>query len=252
MIKNLSKLFEPKDFKVKYMNYMKLINDCSNDEDKVKTVKSLLAVVTEYLNFDEAIQAIETSHEAQNNSLIEKLYDDIVEKMALSINEILCQKIHPDDMKYYENKIIREQGPIEIEVNELPILLNPWNPKRIVQNLEDINDQNSFNGKRFSHNIENHYLYPMDIVVCNGANHSQFAARMHNQGKTLIKQVRNYSSLYEYVYFDGISYKKMIDHSTINLGYNKKTIYYSGVIFELGRYLYDIGYHRFLETRNQI
>lgn len=44
----------------------------------------------------------------------------------------------------------------------------------------------------------------MDIVVCNGANHSQFAARFQHEGQTVIKAVYNYSNLYEKIYFDGL------------------------------------------------
>ncbi|WP_029238767.1 DUF6710 family protein, partial [Streptococcus sobrinus] len=105
-------------------------------------------------------------------------------EIDLTIDEIICRSIHPDDAKYYKNKIIREQGPIEIMVKELPILLNPWNSNRIISNLDTINNQNPFDGDRYSYNIENHYVYPMDIAICHGANHSQFAARMINKGNT--------------------------------------------------------------------
>ncbi|WP_032799467.1 DUF6710 family protein, partial [Streptococcus sobrinus] len=80
-------------------------------------------------------------------------------EIDLTIDEIICRSIHPDDAKYYKNKIIREQGPIEIMVKELPILLNPWNSNRIISNLDTINNQNPFDGDRYSYNIENHYVY---------------------------------------------------------------------------------------------
>ena len=89
----------------------------------------------------------------------------------------------------------------------------------------------------------------MDIAICNGANHSQFAARMINKGNTVIKEVRDYSVLYDHVYFDGKDYRNKEGHLIISLDYNKKVIFYSGVIFELGRFLLEADYHRFEETR---
>ena len=137
-------------------------------------------------------------------------------------------------------------------VKELPILLNPWNSNRIISNLDTINNQNPFDGDRYSYNIENHYVYPMDIAICHGANHSQFAARMINKGNTVIKEVRDYSVLYEHVYFDGKDYRNKENHLIISLGYNKKVIFYSGVIFELGQFLLDADYHRFEEMRKTV
>ena len=110
---------------------MNMVEGCSKNEDRVKTAQNLLMVVVEYLNFDEAIQAVETNHEAQDNSLIEEIYNKIAYEIDLTIDEIICRSIHPDDAKYYKNKTIREQGPIEIMVKELPIFLNPWNSNRI-------------------------------------------------------------------------------------------------------------------------
>lgn len=124
-------------------------------------------MIIDYLNFDEAIQSIETDHEAQDNSNIEKINNLLAYETDLHVDEVIFEKVHPDDMKYYENKKIRKEGPISIEVNELPILLNPWNSDRIIRNLDDINDQSVFDGNKHSFNIYNHYLYPMDFVICN-------------------------------------------------------------------------------------
>jgi hypothetical protein len=248
-IQGSKSVIDYKGYKNKFTNYMNMVEGCSKNEDRVRTAQNLLMVVVEYLNFDEAIQAVETNHEAQDNSLIEEIYNEIVYEIDLTINEIICRSIHSDDAKYYKNKTIREQGPIEIMVKELPILLNPWNSNRIISNLDTINNQNPFDGDRYSYNIENHYVYPMDIAICNGANHSQFAARMINKGNTVIKEVRDYSVLYDHVYFDGKDYRNKEGHLIISLDYNKKVIFYSGVIFELGRFLLDADYHRFEETR---
>ena len=233
------------DYQSKYNRYMEKLNNSENTNEKVKIVKNILSVIIDYLNFDEAIQSIETDHEAQDNSNIEEIYNLLAYETNLHIDEVIFEKVHPDDMKYYENKKIRKEGPISIEVNELPILLNPWNSDRIIRNLDDINDQNVFDGDKHSFNIYNHYLYPMDIVICNGGNHSQFSARMKHQGHTLIKSIRDYSVLYNHIYFDGQEFKRKSDESVIDLEYDTKLVFYSGVIFEYGRHLLEADYHRF-------
>lgn len=233
------------DYQSKYNSYMEKLENVENADEKVKIVKNILSVIIDYLNFDEAIQAIETDHKYQNNSSIEEIYDLLAYETDLIIDEIICEKIHRNDMKYYGNKKICKEGPISIKVNEVPILLNPWNSDRVIRNLDDINDENVFDGVKYSFNINNHYLYPMDIAICHGGNHSQFSARMKNQGNTIIKSVRDYSILYNHIYFDGIKFKRKLDGSVIDMKFDKKLVFYSGVIFEYGRHLLESSYRRF-------
>lgn len=47
----------------------------------------------------------------------------------------------------------------------------------------------------------------MDVIVCYGANHSQFAARYKNQGQTIITEMCDYRNLYDKVWFDGTGFK---------------------------------------------
>ncbi|WP_261127545.1 DUF6710 family protein [Streptococcus mitis] len=232
------------DYQSRFLNYKNIVEKCDPSE-KIVVVKNLLSIIVEYLNFDEAIQTIETIHDAQDNSLIDTIYKTLANRMDVTIDETICEKIHPDDLRSYRNKMIREGGPIKIAISEFPILLNTWNSDRIIRNFKDINDNNIFDGEQYSRNIENHYIYPMDIIVCNGANHSQFAARFQHKGQTVIKAIYNYSNLYKKIYFDGLNYRRKLDDSTIELSYNKKLIFYSGVLFELGRYLLEAEYHTF-------
>ena len=95
--------------------------------------------------------------------------------------------------------------------------MNTLNYDRIIRNFKDINDNNVFDGERYSSDIENHYICAMDIMVWNGANHSHFAARFQHEGQTAIKVVCNYSNLYEKIYFDGLNYRKKLYDSTIEL-----------------------------------
>lgn len=135
--------------------------------------------------------------------------------------------------------------PIQIGINELPILLEVWNGESLVRNLNDINSKNIFDGYMFRSNVDNNYIYPMDIVVCNGARHSQFVGRLNNQGKTIIQTVSDYSNLYNYVKFDGATYKflendvPVFDPEIFDSEINNPIFFYSGVIYELGRILLE-------------
>lgn len=77
----------------------------------------------------------------------------------------------------------------------------------------------------------------MNIVVCNGGNHSQLSARYKNQGTTIINKIKDFTLLYKMIKFDGINYIMLSDQSIIKLNYSREILFYSGVIFELGRYL---------------
>ena len=104
------------------------------------------------------------------------------------------------------------------------------------------NDNNEFDGVRFSSNIQNHYLYPINIVVCTGGNHSQLSAKYQNIGITVINKIKKFTSLYDKVKFDGANYVKIEDNEIIEMRYDENILFYSGVIFELGRYLLDGNY----------
>ena len=85
----------------------------------------------------------------------------------------------------------------------------------------------------------------MDVVVCSGGNHSQFSARFKNNGKTIIQKKYDFSQLYNEVSFNGRNYTHKKDNSIIALEYDEELIFYSGIIFELGRYLLAGNYKRF-------
>lgn len=242
-----------KELKEKFLQYKNLIENNGRGYDKITIVNYLISVIVEYLNFSEAIQSVEKSQKKQDNSLIEKIYRKIESEVLQTHNSIIIDKIHEDDKKYYTTKgrELIDGEPLNIFINELPILLNPWQGERVIDNLIGINERNIFNGKKYSFNIQNHYLYPMNIIVCNGGNHSQFAAKMKNQGYTIIKELHNYSKLYNLVEFNGENYVKSIDQTIIELNYDEEILFYSGIIFEMGRYILEDGYHSLILTKEK-
>lgn len=209
----------------RFQRYLTLVKNNCMGYDSVQCAKVFIEIMVEHLNYEEALQALEKERGAQNNSLIEEIYSEIESCLFLNRKTIPIEK-----------------EPIKIDINKLPILLNPWNGERILNNFISINDNNVFDGVRFSWNIQNHYLYPMNIIVCKGGNHSQLSARYQNKGETVINEIKDFTSLYDKVKFDGANYIKVEDNTIIEMEYDKNILFYSGVIFELGRYLLGRNY----------
>ena len=208
----------------RFQRYLNLVNKNRFGYAPVQCAKILIKIIVEYLNYEEALQSFEKEHVIQNNTLIEEIY--------LKIESYL----------FLNKKTSYMEESMKVDINKLPILLNPWSEERILNNFVVINDNNVFDGVRFSSNINNHYLYPMNIVVCNGANHSQLSARYQNKGETIITKIKDFTSLYDNVKFDGVNYIKVKDNSIIEIEYDENILFYSGVIFELGRYLIGDNY----------
>ena len=206
--------------KDRFQRYLTLVENNCMGYDSVQCAKVFIEIMVEHLNYEEALQALEKEHGAQNNSLIEEIYSKIESCLDLKRRTILIEK-----------------ELIKIDINKLPILLNPWNGERILNNFISINDNNVFDGVRFSWNIQNHYLYPMNIIVCTGGNHSQLSARYQNKGETVINEIKDFTSLYDKVEFNGANYIKKEDNTIIEMEYDENILFYSGVIFELGRHL---------------
>ncbi len=217
--------------------YIELVEKNSKEYDKIELAKILIAIIVEYLNYEESLQTIEKTHEAQNNSLIEEIYSKLMCNLELNNYTTAIEEVHPNDVKHYNNVQLLNRKPIETPIDTFPILLNPWNEYRILYNFITINDKNEFDGITYSGNIDNHYLHPMGIVVCNRGNHSQLSGRYRNRGITVIKEIKDFSSLYGKVKFNGYDYIKVDDNTTIEIDCNHNILFYSGVIFELGRYL---------------
>ena len=219
----------------RFIRYLNLIDNSNNN--KAECAMIFIKIVVEYLNYAEAIQVIEKKENVQNNSSIEIIYAELEFHLGINDDTTILKKIHDDDKKYYKGIKILNSEPLDFHINKIPILLNPWNGDRILDNFNEINEQNKFDGIHFSWNIQNHFLYPMNIVVCNGGNHSQLSARYKNQGTTIINKIKDFTLLYKMLKFDGINYIKLSDQSIIKLNYSREILFYSGVIFELGRYL---------------
>ncbi|MBU5669304.1 hypothetical protein KQI68_05540 [Peptoniphilus sp. MSJ-1] len=202
-----------------FTQYINIINSKSGSQ-KAVLAKNLITIIVEYLNYYELIQTIEGNNKSLKNCQIEQIYGILSNKMCL--NPII---------NVVENKK-------DIDINDIPILIDPWNKDRVINNILFFIDENTiFDWKNSNGNIQNYYIKPMNIIICRGGNHSQFAAKIKKQGITTITEIRDFSNIYQKIHFNGKNY---IDNNgeIITIEYNKDEIFfYSGLIFELGRYL---------------
>lgn len=187
--------------------------------DLSQTVKYMIEIIVDYLNYNQAVSSFENIESIVNNSEILFVYH-MLEQQVLSGSEI-------EQLDRIET----------IAINEIPILLCPWKGHRIVDNMYLINEENQFDGNAYFYNVHNTLVKPLNILICSGGNHSQFAAIKKNSGTTVIDTEYDMRGLYERIEFDGKGYKQIGMDDYLQIDANEHEIYYSGILFELGRIL---------------
>lgn len=122
-------------------------------------------------------------------------------------------------------------------LRDRPILLNPWNNQRIADNMSSINSQNLLHPDI---NINNNFLYPLDIMFCNGGNHSQLSALLDNNvgHESMIKNLYDLTSLYSNIEFNGYNFKT-IDTKENILSVRNPVHVTIGIFYEVGRLLLE-------------
>lgn len=138
-LKSANNITSNNRYKAKFNRYRYLIE--SNSHEKKSVATYIMAIIVEYLNYREAVQSLECEHNPQNNSLLEAIYDKIETDLYLKHNIFIFDKIHDEDKKYYNSNEIVGETPLEIDINKYPILLNPWNGNRLIDNLLRIIDE---------------------------------------------------------------------------------------------------------------
>ena len=166
-------------------------------------------------------------------------YNDLPD-LNYFIFPMLCKETKIDINKVYtgceSNQILSYNN------TNLPILLRPWNKSRILNNLISINQNNVLSNKKGLHNIYNNYLFPLDLILCGGGNHSQLSALLENEGESFISMIFDIRPLYEKVRFDGNDFISLERNKPIDVILSKtdialETKYLIGIYFEIGRLL---------------
>lgn len=70
----------------------------------------------------------------------------------------------------------RMDAPVYLEANKTPFIIYPWNNERIIDNFETIGNDVNNPFRVDDNNIQNIYVYPLNIVMCINGNHSQYSA----------------------------------------------------------------------------
>lgn len=150
-----------------------------------------------------------------------------------------------EDEPYFENpnNYRLDKDRISYNIVDRPIIVRPWNASRILKNLRDINHENTLSSDKDRKNIKNYYYFPMDLILCNGGNHSQLSALLQGEGTSAIETIYDIRPLYSKIRFNGNEFvSKTDDQCFLPMKINDQKItlqekYLLGLFFEIGRLL---------------
>lgn len=229
---------ENMDNKKRLKNILQLVSE--NDKNKKEAATKIIELIVAKLNLTQALNSIENLETNSEGRKIEVygVFNKLLRRM--DIKEELIQNGMEEIKKEYgesvSSNILNEEVPLIFS----KLLMNPWMGRRVISNLLNINSHknNEFDHKKFPSNIQNYLLEPIGIIVSEQGNHSQFAGASSGDRNTIITHKIDISELYTKVQFDG---ENFIDSKTNKIcklpGVNKEIIFYTGVIFELGKFL---------------
>jgi len=209
------------DNKKRFKNILQLVSE--NDKDKKEVATTIIELIVTKLNLTQALNSIENLETNSEDRNIE-VYG-VFDKLLRSMN-----------IKSLSSIKLKEEVPLSLS----KLLMNPWNGRRVISNLLNINSHknNEFDPAKFPSNIQNYLLEPIGIILSEQGNHSQFSGASSGDRTTIITHKIDISELYSKVKFDGDNFIENETKKTCNLpGVNKEIIFYTGVIFELGRIL---------------
>ncbi len=198
--------------------------------DKITVSNLVTRMLVQKMNYDEAMNSLGNGNYLDNSRIL-AIYDNLSRKIKSK-----CPTIKSDLL-------------VPAGIDEYPLLLNPWNGGRIVQNMIDINDNNVLDGlneQKCRGNIRNMYLYPMGIVLCSGGNHSQFAALQKHNGRTVIIWAYDFTDMYTTIRFDGKGFYRTDNRKKNYLVEctEDRVAFCAGVLFEIGRINLINGYKK--------
>ena len=187
--------------------------------DKSLVNEYITRLLVQKMNYDEVMNSLGNKERIDNSSVL-----DIYRDVFLMVT---------GECPFEKNEIM-----VAVNIDDYPLLLNPWNGDRVIRNMIDINDSNVLDGldeEKCHGNIQNLYLYPMGIVLCFGGNHSQLAALHKHKGRTVIIAAYDYARIYESVAFDGKGFysRKKTRKKYLKKCKNDRVLFCAGILFEL-------------------
>lgn len=229
---------ENMDNKKRLKNILQLVSE--NDKNKKEAATKIIELIVAKLNFTQALNSIEylETNSEDRNIEVYCVFNELLRSMDIK-EEIIQNGMEVIKKEYGESlssSMLNEKVPLSFS----KLLMNPWKGKRVISNLLNINSHNNneFDPEKFPSNIQNYLLEPIGIIVSEQGNHSQFAGASSGDRNTIITHKIDISELYTKVQFDGDDFIKSGTNEICRLpDVNKEIIFYTGVIFELGRFL---------------
>ncbi|MCP8854613.1 DUF6710 family protein [Latilactobacillus sakei] len=164
----------------------------------LKHLTDLVTLETSFTAYDHSstefsdylLQIFEVRNEHNAKKLFEEIY--------------LNLELKDEDKKYYLGKFT-SNTKYTPTLSTLPLVLFPWNYKRISSSIKYIaNSNNPFSIEESNGNVINVYFYPLGIALCERGNHSQLSAKLKGVGETSIERIMNIEHVYDHVNYDGI------------------------------------------------
>ena len=126
----------------------------------------------------------------------------------------------------------------KIDIARDNIISGPWNKERFINSIINIGEGCSWGEwKEHSNNHFVNYYKPLNLYLVTNGNHSITCGILKNEGE-IINNITcyNLNTYYDYICFDGVSYKEIEGCSeTIKIYQGKEIIFEIGAIFEIGR-----------------
>lgn len=219
-----------------FANFKKIKSIVGSADSKVKlyVIETLIREIINRRNYDEVINTLLT----EDSLHFEHEYTN--EKIVLLYKELLKQKF----MNEIETPIERK----EININQYALLLNPWKRERVEGNIAKFKKE-KFDyslDQKYEDNLRNYYVYPMNFVLCEGGNHSQYSALNSCGGQTFTRGFYDFSNLYEYYSFSEQGFITNDGQLVVFDDSFNQYVEDAGILFYLGKELIENGYVDFL------
>ena len=219
-----------------FTNFTKIkdIVDSADSKTKLYVIETLIRKIISRRNYDEVINTLLT----EDSLHFEHEYAN--EKIVLLYKELLKQKF----ISEIETPIERK----EININRYALLLNPWKRERVEGNITKFKKE-KFDyslDQKYEDNLRNYYVYPMNFVLCEGGNHSQYSALNSCGGQTFTRGFYDFSNLYEYYSFSEQGFITNDGQLVVFDDSFNQYVEDAGILFYLGKELIKNGYVDFL------
>lgn len=219
-----------------FANFKKIksIVGSADSETKLYVIETLIREIISRRNYDEVINTLLT----EDSLRFEHEYNN--EKIVLIYKELLKQK--------FINEIEIPIEKKEININRYALLLNPWRRDRVEGNITKFKKEKFDYSleRKYEENLRNYYVYPMNFVLCEGGNHSQYSALNSCGGQTFTRGFYDFSNLYEYYSFSEQGFITNAGQLVVFDDSFNQYVEDAGILFYLGKELIKNGYVDFL------